>query len=92
MVQHLPHIVIDYNDGLLGDGVGWVWLGSKRGDRRVTQSFYQQQFDNQNFEPLEGSKVLMRDADGDLPDAVGVLHWSESRGWVIDYDPEDLKV
>jgi hypothetical protein len=29
----------------------------------------------------------MRDADGDLSDEVGILHWSENTGWSLKLDP-----
>jgi hypothetical protein len=71
MTSRLPHLVVDYNDGVIGQGVGWLRLGAKVGDRRVTQAFYQEQLDDEGFELAEGLKILMRAIDGDMP------MWSE---------------
>lgn len=50
-------------------------------------SYYQGQFEHQGFVPTEGAKVLMREGDGDMSDEVGVLHWSEDKGWSLKVDP-----
>jgi hypothetical protein len=82
--ERLPRLVIHYPDGHLSDGVGWVSLGKWS---RTIDSYHQSQFDDQAFVPTEGAKVLMRDADGDLSDEVGVLHWDENTGWSLKVDP-----
>jgi len=92
MSSRLPHLVVDYNDGLIGEGVGWLGLGAKVGDRRVTQSFYQEQLDDEGFELAEGLKILMRDIDGDMPDIVGTIHRTENGEWGVGFDPDDLRV
>jgi len=85
MAEPLPRLIIHYPDGVLSDGVCWVSLGSKEGSR--TDSFYQDQFDSQGFVPTQGAKVLMRDADGDMSDEVGIMGWNESTGWSLVVDP-----
>ena len=85
MAEPLPRLIIHYPDGVLADGVCWVSLGSRNSSR--TDAFYQEQFDGQGFVPTEGAKVLMRDADGDMSDEVGIMHWSESTGWSLVVDP-----
>jgi hypothetical protein len=81
MTSRLPRLVVDYNEGVVGDGVGWLRLGAKLGDRRVTQVFYQEQLDDEDFELAEGLKILMRDIDGDIPDVVGTIHQTENGEW-----------
>jgi hypothetical protein len=87
MAEGLPRLIVHYPDGVLSEGVGWVSLGSKWGDRRTTDSYYQDQFDEQGFVPAEGAKILMRDGDGDMADEVGVLHWDDTAGWSLKVDP-----
>jgi len=77
----LPRLIIHYPDGVLDpeNRVCWVNLGLKW-QRPVTDSYYQEQFVSQEYNPVEGDKIPMRDADGDLPDEVGVLLWDQSAG------------
>jgi hypothetical protein len=87
MAERLPRLIVHYPDGVLSDGVCWVSLGSRSGDRRTTDRYYQNQFDDQGFVPVEGANILMRDREGDLSDEVGVLHWNEGVGWSLKLDP-----